>query len=300
MGHINSLAPIVLFCYNRPWHLKQTIESLQANVLAPRSELFVFSDGPKKESDIPLIKEIRAYLPKIKGFKKIYIIEAEQNKGLANSVISGVSDIVGRFGKVIVLEDDMLSTVDFLDFMNEALTMYESRQDIFSISGYTPPLQLPENLKHGAYLAPRASSWGWGTWAAKWQKADWDVSDFSTLKKDSGSKKRLATGGSDLWPMLQKQQQGIIDSWAIRWTYAQHKNNAYGLYPVRSKIKNIGTDGSGTNFTFKSGIYGREMAEGHITLDPDLQPDKQIIEIFRNYYNLPFQVKIKNWIKYRI
>jgi glycosyltransferase involved in cell wall biosynthesis len=296
----DSLAPIALFCYNRPWHLRQTIESLRANDMALQSNLFIYSDGPKNETDKPLVEEIRQYLSQVDGFNQVFVIEAKKNKGLATSVISGVTEILNQYKKIIVLEDDMLSTPDFLTFMNQALDTYEYRNDIFSVTGYTPPIAMPADYLKDIYLVPRASSWGWGTWAEKWRKADWEIQDFDQDLKNPSVSAGLNQGGSDLWPMLLKQQKGVIDSWAIRWTYTQFKNAAYGLYPVRSKIKNIGTDGTGTNFTFKSGSYGKEMDAGIVKLDPKIEPDKHVMRAFRDYYKLPFRVKIKNWVKYRI
>src|SRR5215217_9767266 len=240
-----NLAPIVLFCYNRPWHLRQTIEALQLNSLSSESELIIYSDGPKHDSDEPLVKEIRDYLKELRGFKDIKVIEAPGNNGLAASVINGVSEVLELQKKIIVLEDDMLTTPDFLDYMNKALDTYQSRSDIFSVTAYCPPIKFPPEYEKDLFLAPRASSWGWGTWTDRWNKADWSVSDFALLKKDKKRIKEFTRGGEDLWPMLVKQQQQVIDSWAIRWTYCQFKNNAYGVYPVKSKIKNIGTDGSG-------------------------------------------------------
>jgi glycosyltransferase involved in cell wall biosynthesis len=300
MGLSGQLAPIVLFCYNRPVHLKQTVESLRMNTLAAESELFVYSDGPKHATDNQRVGEVREYLAGVTGFHKIHIKEADKNKGLAASVIEGVSHVLSISPKVIVLEDDMLSTTDFLSFMNQALDVYAQREDIFSITGYTPPVSFPENYPHDLYLAPRASSWGWGTWAHKWARADWQVKDFQKLKNHPATRDDFNKGGDDLWPMLAKQQQGIIDSWAIRWTYSQFRNHAYGLYPVHSKIKNIGTDGSGTNFTFKSGEYGQEMEEGNVTMPADLLPDENMIKAFNRYYRLPFLLKIKNRVKYGI
>lgn len=293
-------APIILFCYNRPGHLRQTVESLRMNTLAPESELFVYSDGPKNAADRQRVNEVRAYLAGVTGFRSVHVREAETNKGLANSVIEGVSFVLSKYPKVIVLEDDMLSTKDFLSFMNQALDTYASRNDIFSVTGYTPPVTMPGHYPHDVYLAPRASSWGWGTWADKWAKADWQVSDFASLKTDAARRDAFNEGGNDLWPMLAKQQQGVIDSWAIRWTYSQFRNGAYGLYPVHSKIKNIGTDGTGTNFTFKSGDYGDEMSEGAVTMPPDLRPDDGMIHAFGRYYRLPLLLKLKNKVKYGI
>ncbi|MCF0061102.1 glycosyltransferase [Dyadobacter chenwenxiniae] len=295
-----SLAPIVLFCFNRPAHLQQTIEALQQNMLAAESELIIYSDGPRNSSDEPLIAKVRAYLSSISGFQRIKIIKSEANNGLAASVIKGVTEVLNQFGKVIVLEDDMLSAPDFLVFMNEALSAYESRKDIFSVTAYGPPISFPAHYKEDLYLAPRASSWGWGTWLSKWDKADWNVTAFSGLQNDKNKRNQFKAGGEDLWPMLVKQQRNVIDSWAIRWTYSQFINNAYGVYPVHSKIRNIGTDGSGTNFTFKTGYYGSEMSDNKIRIDPQIKPDQQIIQAFADYYKLPLALKIKNRIKYGV
>lgn len=300
MGLPDRLAPIVLFCYNRPRHLQQTIESLQKNALAPESELFIYSDGARNERDELAVSEVRRYVANVSGFKNVHVIAAERNKGLAASVIAGVSEVLTRNGKVIVLEDDMLSASDFLVFMNQALDTYAERPDIFSVTGYTPPAQYPAGYPNDVFLAPRASSWGWGTWVHKWAQADWQVRDFQSLKNDSKRQNAFNRGGEDLWPMLAKQQKGVIDSWAIRWTYAQFRNHAFGLYPVRSKIKNIGTDGTGTNFTFESGEYGQEMAEGQVATPADLAPDDAMIDAFARYYRLSILLKIKNRIKYGI
>lgn len=295
-----SLAPIVLFCFNRPAHLAQTIESLQQNMLARESDLIIYSDGPRDKTDEPVIAEVRAYLTQIRGFRSITINKSEKNNGLAASIIKGVSEVLSNFQKVIVLEDDMLSAPDFLVFMNEALSAYEHSNDVFSVSAYGPPISFPAGYQDDLYLAPRASSWGWGTWLSKWEKADWNVASFGELKKDKTQRDQFTLGGEDLWPMLVKQQKKVIDSWAIRWTYSQFINQAYGVYPVHSKIRNIGTDGSGTNFTFKTGYYGSEMTDGKIRIDPNIKPDYEVIQAFADYYKIPLALKIKNRIKYGI
>ncbi|HEV7348041.1 glycosyltransferase [Telluribacter sp.] len=298
MSHLPDLAPIVVFCYNRPWHLQQTIEALRQNPLAKQSQLIVYSDGPRREEDQVPVREVRAYLATVQGFKGTKIVLSENNRGLATSVIEGVSEVLEQYDRVIVLEDDMVCTTDFLDYMNRALRTYYHRPDIFSVTGYTPPIQLPPHYPHDLYLAPRASSWGWGTWRDRWQQADWQVGDFEKLVKDKSLRQRLTRGGEDLWPMLVKQQRGVIDSWAVRWTWSQARRQAYGLYPRHSKIRNIGTDGSGTNFTFSTSAYGEVLAEGEVRHTADLQPDPSVIEAFQRYYRLPWKVKLKNLLKY--
>ncbi len=143
---MDKLAPIVLFVYNRPEHTRRTVESLIKNSLADKSSLFVFSDGAKSDKDSKSVEEVRNYIRTIKSFNKIEITEREKNFGLANSVISGVTEVIESFGKVIVLEDDMISSPFFLKYMNEVLNIFENEQRIFSVTGYTFPVKIPETV----------------------------------------------------------------------------------------------------------------------------------------------------------
>lgn len=292
-------SPIAIFCYNRPDHLKRTIEALKLCRLADQSPLIVFSDGPKTEKDAQAVKDIRSYLQTVGGFASITLHFSEQNKGLAKAIIQGVSLILETSETVIVLEDDMLGSADFLEYMNEALHTYQNRAEIFSVSGYSPPLPLPSDYSYDSYLAPRTSSWGWATWKDRWKKAVWQIDNFEELRKNGKLKQQLTRGGEDLWPMLVKQQLGIIDSWSIRWTLTQALHNGYSIYPVYPKIKNIGTDGSGTNFTSKTSYYDVDLNEKKLTLLPDLAPDPKIEKRFKNYYRLSFVRKLINWFRYK-
>ncbi|GAL71319.1 glycosyltransferase [Jejuia pallidilutea] len=141
-----DLAPIALFTYKKLAPLKATVEALKSNNLAEKSELIVFSDGPKKESDTPQIEAVRAYIKTITGFKKITCIFSKNNKGLAKSILEGVTQILKQNETVIVLEDDLKTSINFLDFMNESLDFYKDNDKIISISGYTPPIKVPNNM----------------------------------------------------------------------------------------------------------------------------------------------------------
>jgi hypothetical protein len=235
-----KLAPICLFTYNRLEETKKTIEALQDNYLAKESELFIFSDGWKKEKDKNKILEVRDFLKTITGFKKNTIFESDKNKGLANSIIDGVTSILKNHENVIVMEDDLITAPNFLNFMNSSLTYYESNDKIFSISGYTLDLPVLQNLEKDVYLGVRASSWGWGTWKNRWDSIDWEVTDYPDFKKSFIRKYHFNKGGSDMSRMLQSQMQGKIDSWAIRWCYHQFKKNQYTVFPKVSKLISIG------------------------------------------------------------
>jgi len=244
----NELAPIVLFVYNRPLHTQRTIEALKKNILAKESILYIFSDAPKSNfNDDINVKKVRHNISTINGFKDIFIYERQRHLGLANSVISGVTEIIKKEGKVIVFEDDLISSPNFLQFMNNCLNFYFNNDKIFSISGYSFPIEIPEYYKEDIYLLPRSSSWGWATWLNRWNKVDWELNDYHIFIKSKGKIKLFNRGGDDLTDMLISQKRNKIDSWAIRWCYAHFKNNSYCLYPRLSKIQNIGVDKSGTH-----------------------------------------------------
>ncbi|HDL01816.1 MAG TPA: glycosyltransferase [candidate division Zixibacteria bacterium] len=247
---MTSLAPIVLFVYNRPWHTRQTVEALKKNNLSDQSEFFIYSDGSKGAEDITAVSNVREYLQCIDGFKNVKIIEREQNLGLAQSIIQGVTEIIEQFKKVIVLEDDLVSAPFFLKYMNEALHFYERNQKIFSITGYNHPpklMKIPSGYPHDVYFNPRCMSWSWATWEDRWLKADWEVKCFDQFIRDRSAIKKFNRGGDDLTAMLRCQMSGTIDSWAIRWCFTHYLESAYCLYPIKAIISNIGFDGTGVH-----------------------------------------------------
>jgi hypothetical protein len=291
-----ALAPIILFVYNRPWHTRQTVESLLKSKLSANSELFIFSDGPKTGVDIEKVKQVRTYIHQITGFRRIEIMEKETNTGLANSVIEGVTQVIHNYGKAIVLEDDMVFATNFLSFMNDALYTYTSQQHIFSISGYSYPISIPAYYKQDVYLLPRASSWGWATWADRWRQVDWQVSDFDQFVKNKSLVNAFVAGGEDLLYMLRKQQKSFISSWAIRWTYAHFKHQAYCLHLVKSKVHNIGTDNSGTHLAATK-KYHAIISEAPYQLPQTIEPDNQIIDNLKRFFKPSIYRKVMNkWL----
>lgn len=243
------LAPIILFVYNRPWHTRQTVEALQRCELAAESELYIFADGPKPDTSDETkanIVEVRQYIYSINGFSQIHIEEAVVNKGLANSVINGVTKVIEKHGKAIVVEDDIVSHPFFLRFMNDALDFYESDKRIFCVSATMESFTMPTEYRYDVFLTYRAGSWGWSIWKDRWEAIDWNIENYQILQHPTKELiKRFCRGGEDLWPMLQAQQQELIDSWAIRWNYNMLNQNKFCLRSVKSFVSNIGMDGSG-------------------------------------------------------
>ena len=279
-----NLAPIALFVYNRPWHTSQTVKALQKNDLANESELFIFSDGIKNEMAVKDVKEVRDYIRTIDGFKNIEIIERDKNLGLANSVIYGVTQIVNKYGKIIVLEDDLITSSYFLRYMNESLAIFQERKDIFSITGYSYPIEFPPEYEYEVFLSYRCMSWSWGTWDRCWNSVDWDK-DMSFIKSKK-KHKEFNRGGNDLSRMLISQYNGEIDSWAIQWCYNHYIHKAFCLHPKSSLIKNIGFDGSGVHCGIDEQMNTQLDDVKKINIYPDIQLNKEIASKIRKYKNI--------------
>lgn len=241
-----NVAPIALFVYNRPWHTRKTIEALQKNELADLSELFIYSDTAKNEQAETAVAEVREYVRSIDGFKNITIIERENNLGLAGSIIDGVTTVVNKYGKVIVLEDDLITSPYFLTYMNESLNRYRDEDKVMQISGYMFQLEL--SLDEEALLLPFTTSWGWATWQRAWIMFDPEAKAYSMLKKSQKLQCEFnLMGAYPYFDMLEAQLNGKINSWAIRWYLSVFMQNGLTLYPQKALINNIGFDGSGVH-----------------------------------------------------
>lgn len=289
----NKYAPIVIFLYNRLDHTKKMIESLLKNKEINESDVYIFCDGAKNKNDMK-VKNVQDYvrnLEKNNVFKSLTLSISQSNKGLANSVISGVTKIVNDYGKVIVLEDDLVLTSDFLDYMNNSLDFFEKNRKIWSISGYNIPIKVPNNYENDIYLSYRGSSWGWATWNDRWNLVDWNVKDYEIFRKSKQMRDKFNRGGYDMSQMLSDQMDGRINSWAIRWCYEESKRNMLTVYPVQSLVKNIGLDGSGTH----SGIcskYDVVLKKHNIKIE-NIEINDEILKEFKEFYN--YGIKQKIW-----
>lgn len=240
------LAPICLFTYNRLEETQQTVEALQKNNLASESCLYVFSDGPKNDIDHSKVEEVRKYIRNINGFKSVDIIESFVNKGLANSIIDGVTQIINEHGKIIVLEDDLVTSPIFLDYMNNALDFYFHENEIQSINGYS--LKLKSN-KESVYFQTRPFPWGWATWSDRWNN---DLFDKQRIKSIINSEKKTLkqfqkSCGNDISTMLIDSLEGRNNSWYVRWVFDHFFNRKYSVFPGYSYVENIGHTTNGTH-----------------------------------------------------
>lgn len=276
-----DLAPIVLFVYNRPDHTKQTVEALQKNELAICSELFIYSDAAKNENAEQKVNEVREYIKSIDGFKKITIIEREKNWGLANSIIDGVTKIVNEYGKIIVLEDDLVTSPYFLKFMNEALEFYKEEPNVASIHGYIYPIvNLPET-----FFIKGADCWGWATWKEKWSifEAD-DKKLLDELQNRKLQNEADFNGSYGFTQMLKDQIDGKNNSWAVRWYMSAFLKDMLTLYPGQSYVQNIGFDCEGTHCKSETNVF-------RVTLN-----DKFLINKIETFENFEARKKIENFL----
>lgn len=247
----SKLAPIILFVYNRPRHTLQTLESLYNNELANESVLFIYSDGPKANASPPEMAEIlnvRNLIRQKQWCGEVRIIESEKNNGLAGSIIRGVTEIINKYGKVIVLEDDLMLSRFFLKYMNMALDRYEPEKRVMHIAGHLFSAGGIRH-RHSAFFIQMEDSWGWATWKRAWDKFEHEASGREILRKDAALEKRFNM--DDAYPfskMLEDQMDSQkIDSWAIRWWWTIFKNDGISLFPDKSLVKNIGYGAEGTH-----------------------------------------------------
>ncbi|MDR0333485.1 MAG: glycosyltransferase [Dysgonamonadaceae bacterium] len=276
------LAPIILFTYNRPAHTRQTLEALLNNKLCAESELFIFSDGYKNDSDKNDVLEVREIIRSIDGFKHVHLFENEKNIGLAQNVINGVSQVVNEYGKVIVLEDDLLTSPYFLIFMNEALEKFANEEQIGHIQGYCFSLpNLPD-----AFLIKWTGSWGWATWKRAWQKFNPDGQQLlNELKQRKLTKTFDFNGNYPFTRMLQRQINGENNSWAIRWNASLFLNDMLSVNAGKSLVKNIGFDGSGIH-SGKEDIWATKLYDEKLNIDviSEICENENARKTFEGYY----------------
>lgn len=284
-----SLAPIVLFVYNRPEHTRRTLQALSRNVLAKESVLHIYADGAKEnasEDQCHHIEEVRRLISSELWCGEVIIHESDHNNGLYQSVRRGVTELVDQYGKVIVMEDDLQTSPAFLSYMNRALEFYADRKSVFSISGYNYPatrMSFPTDYVYDTYVCLRNASWGWGTWADRWKQIDWEVNAYTTIKHTPAIKEALNRMGDDEFDMLYQRMEKGLNIWSIQFTIAHFVNHAVAIYPVQSYVHNTGNDGSGENC---SATHALDNATLSTNMEPKLidilYEDRRIINAFYN------------------
>ncbi len=294
-----KLAPIVLFAYQRPLHTQRTLESLYNNFLANRSILYVYVDAPKKgatDEQIEKNKEVRRIVRSKQWCGEVHVIEQSINQGLAASIRNGVSEIVQKYGCVIVVEDDLQLSPAFLDYMNKALHFYESYPAVFSIGGYTYPeakMAIPADYSYDTYVCLRNCSWGWATWKDRWEKIDWSATRYQTLKASKAMREAFNRMGDDEFDMFYAEQERGLNIWSIFFTMAHFEHHAVAIYPCKSYVDNIGLDGSGENCSINPSLNHTDLSiEANPRFVDVLYEDSRIVNAF---YNVNSRTSLPLW-----
>ena len=290
-----SSAPVILFVYNRPWHTEQTVAALKNNALADQTDLIIFSDGPKNSEDSIKVETARNYLRTINGFKSIRIVERKENLGLASSIISGVTEIINAYGQAIVLEDDIVTSRYFLEFMNKALERYKHQDKVMHISAYMFPIE-PSGLPETFFIKP-TGCWGWATWQRAWKYFRKDIDE--TLNKFTKERKRdfNLNNTYNHWSQILLNKKGRIDTWAVFWYASTFFNEGLSLHPSKSLTQNIGHDNSGVHCR-KDSSFIVELNDKPIQyfenkLEVNLNAQKRL-ELFFKSLNLPLIQRLLN------
>lgn len=302
-------APIALFVYNRPKHTSKVIEALRQDILAKQSVLYVFADGAKANATVEQreqICQVRDVIGQIEGFKEVHLVFSDVNKGCAKSIIDGVSYVVKKHGRVIVVEDDIITIPLFLQYMNDAMDFYANDRRIWSVGGMNIDIHLPEKYtkKHDLYLVHRGCSWGWGTWADRWMNIDWKVKDAEQFFTSKRKMRKFDRGGEGMTQMLRDQLDGKIDAWDIIWDYHVFKHNGYGIRPIKSFTRNIGMDGSGTHYNNdnpsdpQAPLFDPEYDT--IRFQKNLKPSREVQRLFYNYWSSEEKLFLSTRIKRKL
>jgi len=299
---LKMLAPIVLFVYNRPWHTQQTLNALAKNYLAAEVILYIYADGLKLDAtkeDKQEVEKVREIIQQVKGFKEVHCIFRKQNLGLADNIIRGITEVVSQYGKVIVLEDDLLTSQGFLKYMNDALDFYESEEKVMQINGYMYPIgkNLPETFFYNVI-----SSWGWATWDRAWKHFNPDAVKLWNELEQKGKLYHFDLNGSNTFiNHLRRNVTGEINTWAIKWLASVYLKEGFCLNPHKSLVQNIGFDGSGTHSNTEDVHYISELAQ-EISIKPIILREREDIRnqmrTFYRYGGVSWKHKVNYYWEY--
>ena len=238
-----NLAPIGLSVYSRLSHIRKTVQALASNTLASHSEIYVFSDGPRK-SDEAKVAAVRNYFQTVKGFNNLHLLERNQNSRTANNR-DGIRFLLDKYGKMIYLEEDTVTAPNFLEYMNNALEFYRNDFRIISINGYSPPVNPPKFYDYDIYLSPRFSAWGFGIWKDRYDTIKLRIDGYEDLLRNKRALKSIRMLGEDFLELLKSEMDGKIDALDVKIIYQQFLQNKYSVSPTRSLVQNTGHDGTG-------------------------------------------------------
>lgn len=273
-----QFSPVVVFAYNRPVYLEQTLRALKNNPESAESILYIFCDGAKPtatQDDLNSIAEVRVLARKEKWCGEVVVIVSEKNNGLSESIINGVTTVIEKHGRVIVLEDDLVTSTCYLKFMNEALNKYESLDKVISVVGYNYPIKYDEDFPETFFLKS-ADCLGWGTWKRGWDLFERDAN--SLINKIESGNLISEFNFDNQYPymkLLKNVAKGTANSWAIRWYASALVNQKLTLFPHKSMVRHIGNIGTNVKAD-NSDIFGWEISNKPVTyFEPELAEKKE-------------------------
>ena len=304
-----KFAPIIVFCYNRPEHLRKTMTWLRANKYAEESPLYVFCDGPKvnaSEEQLQKIAAARAVVDEmavVPAFKEVHVVKRDENLGLGTSIITGVTEVINKHGKAIILEDDLETSPLFLDYMNKCLDHYEARKSVFSISGLSRPHPerfYPADYPYDVYVSLTHHPTGWGTWADRWAQVDWDAKAYDVMKDQPEMIAAFRRIEYPEWDDLKRVKENGKNIWSVRFGLAHFVNHAVSICPIVSYINHIGWDEEGTNATCGGHVWNfdRLADKEDIRFCDILYADKRIINAWYSFtvpHRRSWFGRLKNW-----
>jgi hypothetical protein len=294
----SNLAPIGLSTYSRISHLKQTVDALQKNTLAKQSELFIFSDAPK-QGDESKVEAVRHYLRTVNGFKSVNVIEREENSRIKNSR-GGMRMLLERYGRMIFLEEDIITAPYFLSFMNQALEQYQHDTRIFSVSAYCPPINIPDDYELNIFFLKRFNAWGFGIWKDRFEQVkNISPDEYEHFIADKQKKTQFGQeGGEDMLAMLKLDAYGEIDAFDVKAMYAQFLSNQYTIYPTESLTINNGMDGTGLHCGKTTKFSVMLSTKNVFSFPEQMKVDLRIVGANRNFRSLPgFAMRIISRLK---
>lgn len=302
-----ELAPIALFVYNRPELTLRTLEHLARNEELARSALFVFCDGPKIGATAEQLNQIARVQEIIRSrpwAQAVHIEQSEKNKGLANSIITGVTKTVEKYGRVIVVEDDLAVAPFFLQYMNKALHIYEKEKKVLAIHGYLYPVDLGKRAAEDTFFIRDPGCWGWATWQRAWKLFEPDTKKLYDLMRLKGLSHAFDFwGGYPYMRMMRQQMTGKVDSWAVRWRAVAYLHDMFTLHPVRSLVRHDGNVPEATHYRVgeNDNLY-TEITEQPVEVEKiPIVANEEIERLFgrflKKYSGMSISSKIKNRLR---
>lgn len=283
------LAPVMVFTYSRPEHTRKVLEALASNIMAKETDVFAYTCKPKNQNHAEMVDATKDVLRSFEGrdvFRKYTVVDKKEFKPLGPAMIEAISEVISEYGRIIIVEDDIVTSPYFLNFMNKCLDRYHDEDNVFSISGYSPDLDCIKNLQNDVYLVHRACPWGWATWSDRWAEYKSDVPEYCETMMDRKVRKEICKWNTDLAMTLDAlfYEKGCMDkNWEQQFCYYQFRNHKGAVCPKKSLVRNIGFDGTGTHYV-PTGLGD--------TFDPDIKswelPSLQFDDRLQKKYNRMF------------